>query len=396
MSIAENSAVDTLARSIHRRTLVLDSHVDVLVSTSHPRLRLENGGSHTDLHRLQAGGIGAVVLSVAAQTGPDTAAGQAAALNEAEEKLAEIRRLVQSSDGALVIADDADEVRRIHRDGHIAAVIGFQNAFALGADLAKIDDFIARGVRVFALTHAGNNAFADSSRPGEETHGGLSALGLAAVDRLNALGVLIDVSQLSSNSYAQLLARTRAPVVASHSGVRALSDSPRNVSDEELDALKANGGVLQVTAFNNHLVPRPEGYLDSVEALRIQFGLSQDGPRHVLYRGYEALSADDRDAFFDALGALYPAANVETLVDHIDYAVGRIGIDHVGIGTDFNHGAGIAGFGSLAEAENVTRALVARGYDESDVGKIWSGNFLRVLETARAAATASLEVGEAL
>jgi membrane dipeptidase len=163
---------------------------------------------------------------------------------------------------------------------------------------------------VFAFNHAGNNAFSDSSRPavpGDETHGGLSALGEQAVRTLNDRGVLIDVSQITPRALMQTVALSRAPVIASHSAVRALVDETRNLLDEELEAIGANGGVVQ-----------------------------------------------------------------------------RIGIDHVGIGTDFDHGAGIIGFGDASEAQNLTRALLVRGYSEDDIAKIWSGNFMRVLRAAEA------------
>jgi membrane dipeptidase len=168
--------------------------------------------------------------------------------------------------------------------------------------------------------------------------------------------------------------------------VRALVDNTRNLSDRELDAIKANGGVVQVTAFNSYLVPPPADLHERIAALRTQYDLTPDFPDGPLgsTRGSETLSPERHQAFLSGLAALYPKASISDYVDHIDYIVKRIGIDHVGIGTDFNHGAGIIGFGDESEAPNVTRELVRRGYTEEQIAKIWGGNFLRVFSEVEA------------
>jgi membrane dipeptidase len=169
-------------------------------------------------------------------------------------------------------------------------------------------------------------------------------------------------------------------VVASHSDVRALVENTRNLSDQELDAIKTNGGVVQVTPFNAYLVSPPPDYHEKLKALRAQFGLTPDFPAGSIgfIQGAEALPTERHQAFIRGLTALYPKASLKEYVDHIDYIVKRIGIDHVGIGTDFNHGAGIVGFEDESEASNVTRELLRRGYDQAQIAKIWGGNFLRV------------------
>jgi membrane dipeptidase len=215
--------------------------------------------------------------------------------------------------------------------------------------------------------------------PAQEFHG-LSPLGKQAVAKLNRLGIIIDVSQLTPDGVLQTLELSKAPVVASHSDVRALVDNTRNLSDRELDAIKANGGVIQVTPFNTYLISPPADFPDKVRALRTQFGLTPDSPSGPIgfRQGAETLSAERHQAFIRELQALYPKASVKEYVDHIDYIVKRIGIDHVGIGSDFNHGAGIVGFEDESDAPNVTRELVRRGYDEAQIAKIWGENFLRV------------------
>ncbi len=371
------------AAAIHAKALVLDSHVDVLLPSSKPRYRTPDGGDFADLAKLRAGGVDAVVYAVAVSTGPRTGADYAKAGAEADEKLAAIRKSVAESGGRAVLVRTPGEVRKAAAEGKTAVLIGFLNAYALGEDETELDRWAREGVVVAGLAHAGNTVFADSSRPraGEgEEHGGLSAKGRAAVTRLNNLGVLIDVSQLSAKSVLQTLELSRAPVAATHSGVRALVDNPRNLSDAEIDAIAKAGGVIQIPAFNSYLVSEPAGYKAALRALRQHYGLDPDGAG---YSGADALPQERQNAFFPAYRGLYPKAGVKELVDQIDYVAKRVGVDHVGVGTDFNHGAGIAGFKDASEAGNVTAELVRRGYSAAQIEKIWGGNFLRVLDAAQ-------------
>lgn len=373
------------AEAVHRAALVLDGHADVLLPSTPERYYLPNHGSRVDLDHLTRGGVDAVVLSVAVGPGPRDAAGQRAARAEADEKLAKIKAFAADNPQRVGIALSADDVTRLVGQGKVAVIIGFQNARSIGDDLSQIDAFYREGVRVFAFNHAGHNAFSDSSRPVDQPvaeHHGLSSVGRAAVAKLNDLGVLIDVSQLSSEALAQTLALTRAPVAATHSNVRALIDSTRNLSDAELDAIKANGGIVQLTPFNSYLTQVDGRTRPAISALRVQYGLSPEfsAPND----GYGGLG-DRQQAFLDALNPLLPRATVSDYVDQLDYVAKRIGWNHVGVGTDFNHGAGIIGFDSEAEAPNVTRELLRRGYTQEQINAIWSGNFLRVLRAAEAA-----------
>jgi membrane dipeptidase len=229
-------------------------------------------------------------------------------------------------------------------------VISILNAYPLGSDLGQLDEWYKRGVRVLGYTHAGNNDWADSSRPSKaledkpDERGGLSDLGKRGVARLNQLGMLIDVSQLTTPGLKQVLSLTKAPVVATHSGLKSVVDSPRNLSDEELELIKANGGVVQVVAFGNYLRKAPEAAAEH---------------------------------------APVEPATVAQLVDSISYAVKKIGIDHVGISSDFNHGGGVTGWQNEGEAQNVTVELLRRGYSERQIAKLWGGNFLRVWAQAQ-------------
>jgi membrane dipeptidase len=375
-------------RAIHAAARPLDAHIDVLMPTTSAIYRTAEGVSQVSVEKLVAGGLATVTLAIQSATGADTAEAVAAARREVDAKLARIRELVAANPRRLALARTSADIERGHADGKIAVLIGFQNAYALGTDLSLVDRYVAEGVRVFAFNHAGNNAFADSSRPavpGDEPHGGLSALGLAAVRRLNDLGVVIDVSQLTPKGVRQTLELSRAPVIASHSAVRALVDETRNLLDDELDAIAAKGGVVHVTPFNTYLAPRPPEFVARLGKIRAGFGLPP-AFRGVLDDAQQLEGKRRSDYTAEALASV-PRATIEDYLDHLDYVIKRIGVDHVGIGTDFDHGAGIVGFKDASEAPNVTRGLLGRGYRAEDVAKIWSGNFMRVLKAVEVART---------
>lgn len=377
------------ATAIHQRSLVLDAHVDILLPDTPARYRDRDGTAHASLDKLRQGGVDAVVLALAVGPGPRDAAGFKAARAEVDAKLAALKRFVDDSNGAAVVALSADEIEAAARDGKIAVIPGFLNARSLGKDLAGIDTVYQEGVRVFGLTHAGHNDWADSSRPSggpPSEHGGLSALGRQAIARLNDLGIVIDISQLTPQGVQQVIATTRAPVIASHSGARTLLENGRNLSDAELDAIKINGGVVHVPAFNAYLLKVTPEASSRLAEVRSRYGLpAVVAPGVSPNDGYNTLPEAKQEEFNAAVTAAIGRASVKDLVDHVDYIARRIGVEHVGIGTDFDHGSGIEGFENEADAANVTAELVRRGYSEEQIGHIWSGNFLRVLRAVQAA-----------
>lgn len=378
------------AGAIHDAVLVLDSHADVLLPSTPKRYYAPDGGSRVSIDKLKAGGVDALVLAVAVGPGPRDAAGVTAARAEADAKLAWIKAFVADNAASAGLALSAADVQRLHGEGKIAILISFQNARSIGKDVKQLDVFYKEGARVFAFNHAGHNDFSDSSRPGDgpvSEHGGLSPLGREAVTRLNDLGALIDVSQLSSDALLQTLEITRAPVAATHSNARALIDQTRNLSDAELDAIRKNGGVVQVTPFNAYLIEPDAATRQAIVPVREKYGLSKEfGAAN---EGYGTLPEPKQTAFLDEISKLQPRATVATYVDHIDYIAKRIGWEHVGVGSDFDHGAGITGFDSAADARNVTEELVKRGYTQEQIAGIWGGNFLRVLRAAEEAAAPS-------
>ncbi len=380
------------AQAIHDRVLVLDAHADIELPDSPSRYAGDDGVSRVAPEKMRAGGVDAVVMSVAVGPGPRDADGYAAARATAEGELAAIHALVADPSSNSVLARSAGEVVSAHDQGSIVLILGFQNARILGSDVAALDGFFDAGVRVFALTHMGHNDFADSSRPvyngatssyeDDAEHGGLSPLGIEAIQRINALGGVVDVSQLSRQATLQVLELSSAPVIASHSNVQALSNVRRNLSDEELDRIGELGGVIHIAAFGGYLFDSSNEELDRriIEARR-SAGLPDeyDYP-YELYWEIEEFEA--QQAYVGAISAILGPGSVETLIDHIDYVVARIGIEHVGIGNDFNHGGGIKGFDDASGALNVTLGLLERGYSAEDIEKIWGGNFLRVFRAA--------------
>lgn len=380
---AQPAAGSDAGAEIHDRVLVLDAHADILLPSAPPASFLPGGGTRVDLDHLIEGGVDAVVLAVAVGPGPRDAEGVAAARDEADDRLAAIHAFAASDPGRIGLALSARDVEQLHRAGKIAVLISFQNARSIGHDLSQIDLFYQKGVRVFALTHAGHNDFADSSRPAggpPSEHGGLSPLGRDAVKRLNALGALIDVSQLSTDALFQTLALSRAPVAATHSSARALVDDPRNLSDAELDAIGKNGGVVQVVPFSPYVHRVDEASLARISTIRLAYGLPEKGSTST--EGIYGLSAERQQAFLGEIRKAQTRGTIAEFVDHIDYIAKRIGWRHVGVGTDFNHGGGVGGFESAADAAHVTRELVRRGYSEEQIAGIWGGNFLRVLRGA--------------
>jgi len=318
--------------------------------------------------------------------------GDAAARAEADEKIAAVHTLVEESQGQVVIATTSSEIVAAHEAGKSALILGFQNARSLQGNVSAIDEFYAKGVRIFGLNHLGHNAFSDSSRPefsGEtgafevtEEHSGLSTLGVAAIERIGALGALVDVSQLSKAATLQVLELTRTPIIASHSNAKTVSDVTRNLSDEEIDRIGENGGVIHVAAFKGYLIniSEPE-FIEKLVALRVAAGISIEyNYPFELYWEIDDLA--ERSAFTAAVSELLGPASTDNMIEHIDYIVDRIGIDHVGIGNDFNHGSGIDDYNDASEAMNLTEGLLERGYSETDINKIWSGNFLRILDAA--------------
>ena len=392
VDLANVDATAITAEAIHAHALVLDAHADIEIPGKESRYVGTDGLSKVAPDKMRAGGVDAVVMSVAVGPGPRDADGYAVARALADEKLSAVKALVADPENNLVLARSADELVQAHADGKGALILGLQNARILGTEVSALDDFYAAGVRVFALTHMGHNDFADSSRPIynsavgaheiEAEHGGLSELGRLAIQRINALGGIVDISQLSKAAALQVLALSTTPVIASHSNVWHLSNVSRNLTDEEIDLIGENGSVIHIAPFRGYLFDSSNKELDGlIRVARQEAGIEED-----YYYPFELYWEIDDAAvqtkFLSTVSELLGPGSMDDVLNHIDYVAQRIGVDHVGIGTDFNHGSGITGFDDASEALNVTKGLLARGYSQQDIEKIWGGNFIRVFAAA--------------
>ena len=392
VDLANVDATVITAEAIHAHALVLDAHADIEIPGKESRYVGTDGLSKVAPDKMRAGGVDAVVMSVAVGPGPRDADGYAVARALADEKLSAVKALVADPENNLVLARSADELVQAHTAGKGALILGLQNARILGTEVSALDDFYAAGVRVFALTHMGHNDFADSSRPiynsavgaheVEAEHGGLSELGRLAIQRINALGGIVDISQLSKAAALQVLALSTTPVIASHSNVWHLSNVSRNLTDEEIDLIGENGGVIHIAPFRGYLFDSSNKELDGlIRVARQEAGIEED-----YYYPFELYWEIDDAAvqtkFLSTVSELLGPGSMDDVLNHIDYVAQRIGVDHVGIGTDFNHGSGITGFDDASEALNVTKGLLARGYSQQDIEKIWGGNFIRVFAAA--------------
>ncbi|MEI9852879.1 MAG: dipeptidase [Sphingomonas sp.] len=364
-----------------------DAHVDVpdnFDSAAAPASREGNG--QIDLPKIARGGLKGAALAIFVPQEAETPEFLARARAAADAKYAAIAGLATRYPDRVAIALTPAEARRIVAGGKFAVIEGVVNGGAFVDSLDDLDVWAKKGVRIFGFVHAGHNRLADSSRPalvrdeGPSRNGGLSPLGKAAVARLNQLGVLIDVSQLSDAAFADVLALSKAPVIATHSDIRAIVDNSRNLTDAQLDALKKNGGVIGINAFSAYLRPRDPAFAAKLKALEAEYGLTSESGASL-----PPDKARDYDKRYHDLRETEPKASVVDLVDAVDHAVKRIGIDHVALSSDFNHGGGIAGWADEGEAGNVTAELRRRGYSQADIAKLWSGNLLRVWGEAQAA-----------
>lgn len=374
------------ARAIHDRVITLDTHVDIDPGEFAGKAKnyTERLDSQVNLPKMEAGGLDAAFFIVYVGQGPLTNEGYQQAYAQAVEKFDAIHRLTKEIAPQRVgLALTADDVRSIAKSGRKVALIGVENAYPLGTDIRRVKEFYDRGGRYMSLAHNGHSQFADSNtgeRDGKWLHNGLSDLGRQVIAELNRWGVMVDVSHPSKQANLQAMALSKAPVIASHSAARALADHSRNMDDEQLAALKKNGGVIQTVAFDSYVKIKPPdspARSEALAALRKEFQ-TQGGGGNL---------ADDVRAKFRARMAEVdkafpppPRATVADFVNHIDYLVKKIGIDHVGIASDFDGGGGVEGWNSAEETFNVTLELVRRGYTEEQIGQLWSGNLLRVMD----------------
>lgn len=399
------------ARGIHERVITADTHDDISPANfTAERNYTMDLPTQVNLPKMEAGGLDVTWMVVYVGQGDLTPEGYANATAQALEKFEAIHRLTgEIAPDRIELALTSDDVRRIAASGKKVAMIGVENGYSIGTDLSNIARFQELGARYLSLSHNGHSQLSDSNtgeRDGVWLHNGLSELGKQAVAELNRVGIIIDLSHPSKEANLQAIALSQAPVMASHSSARALNDVSRNLSDEELDAVKANGGVVQTVAFASYVdQAKSSAHQDAVQALRqeiaAEMGVELMGRREVFqmaeadreaYRAKVQPVEDAVAARMDEVNAAAPPVDVADFVNHVDYLVRKMGIDHVGISSDFDGGGGVEGWDDASETFNVTLELVRRGYTEEDIAKLWSGNLLRVLDEVQAVA-ARLQAG---
>jgi membrane dipeptidase len=445
--VAQDDALTQKARGIHERVMTLDTHNDISPNNFTAECNYtQDLGNQVNLPKMIKGGLDAsfFIVYVGQSTADDafTPAGYDRAYKSAIEKFDAIHRLTeQIAPDKIGLALTSADARKIYASGRKVAFIGVENGYPIGEDIARVKEFHDRGARYMSLAHNGHSQLSDSNTGEREgwKWNGLSPLGKQVVPEMNRVGIMIDVSHPSKESMMQTLALTKAPIIASHSSVRKLANHSRNLDDEQLLALKKNGGVMQTVAFSSYVkiaADSPERTA-ALDALRKELGLpegtalgggggrgargAQGGAPNPCSGGRGARGAqagarapgataadpagrggqgrgggrgnalaaltDDQRADLQKkladLNAKFPPparATVKDFVDHIDYAVKLIGIDHVGISSDFDGGGGVDGWNGADETFNVTLELVRRGYTEEQIGRLWSGNLLRVMD----------------
>jgi len=372
-------------RALHDSLFTVDTHVDILrIEEAMDKDYLTLDDVQVDIVKMEKGGLDAVFFILFSAQCELTPEGHAAAKQEALARYATIRRMLDQHPDRIELARTVAEAQRIHASGKLVAFLGMENAYPLAGDAANLEQFFDLGVRYLGMMHMGHNGLGDSAdanrskQEPETIHGGITAKGRAVVAEANRLGIMVDVSHAHRDTAIEMARASKAPVIASHSAVRALLDISRNMDDDQMMAVKESGGVMQVVAFNSHLMKSPRERMPAIIKLAQEVGLTQGN------HDPNTLSPELRDKYLAERAEIdrkWPkvTATVKDFIDHIDYAVQLLGIDHVGIASDFAGGGGIEGWNDASETPNVTLELIARGYSEADIRKLWGENLLRVM-----------------
>lgn len=381
----DKEALEAESRAIHDRVLTVDTHCD----TTSRLLRegwdigerhdpSQRGSGKIDLPRMAEGGLDAEFFAVFVGQGERIPEGYARAKERAMQQLDGLHKMCETYPHLASLATTPEDAYRLEKEGKRAIFIGMENGYPIGKDLSLIEDYYQRGVRYITLCHGSDNDICDSSTDRNHPEdNGLSEFGEKVVAECNRLGIMIDISHTSDKTFFDVLEATKAPIIASHSSVRSICDHPRNLSNRMIKALAENGGVIQICFVSSYVKttkPNPERE-KALQVIREKYG-----PRREIKD--EAVMAKMREEYMEIFEK-YPRerATVTDLVDHIDRVVRLVGVDYVGIGTDFDGGGDIEGCSDVSEMPNITKELVRRGYSEEEIRKIWGENIMRVFNT---------------
>jgi len=395
---AQDDALLRKAKKIHQRAFTLDTHADtpMLLMTGFDVAKdndAQQTSSKVDYPRMRRGGLDAIFWAVYLGQGPRTDAGHAQALSKALAIFSQIDQTLKKYPDQAQLATTPDEAIRIAKTGKRVIFLGVENGYPIGHDLGNLRKFYELGTRYMTLCHSSNNDICDSSTdPEGPEYQGLSRLGEQVVTEMNRLGMLVDVSHVSDSTFYDVVRLSTVPVIASHSGAKAICDHPRNLTDDMLRTLARNGGVVQLNLLSDYIktIPASPERDAAIKSFYEKYGLKNR-------LGMSALSEEQQKqarADYMALNKQFPVAlaTVRDAVDHIDHIVRVAGINHVGVGADFDGGGALSDLFDVSQYENLTIELVRRGYSKKDIEKIWSGNFFRVMLAAEKGRTQEVAV----
>ena len=383
-------SVEEKARELHAKILTVDTHCDTAMSLLRSDWKIgerhdpaQQGSGKIDLPRMKEGGLDAEFFAAFVGQGPLTPEAYVKAKDSALRAVAAVRKMTQDHASLIGLAVDPAGARRLKKEGKLTAFIGLENGYPIGRDLSLIKLFYDQGVRYITLCHSSDNDICDSATDRRNPEDkGLSEFGRRVVAECNRLGMIVDISHASEKSFYDVIAASKTPIIASHSSARAVCDNPRNLTDDQLRALARNGGVIQICFLGAYVktppvIPEREKALKELEA--------KYGPvREIRDDAVRAKAMAERDAINKQYPQVRPT--VADLVDHIDHVRKVVGIDSVGIGTDFDGGGGVVGCDDVSGMIHVTEELIRRGYTDKEIAKIWGENFFRVFDKIMAVA----------
>lgn len=375
----EMHKLERKAQRVHAQCLTVDTHCDTPMLMIKPGFNLreehKSPNSRVDLPRMKSGGLDAMFFGVFTGQKPRTAENYLKTYALANRMLDSIHAMAAQNTDLATLALKADDLQQIKKTGKRAIYIGMENGFPLAKDLARVEEFYKKGVRYITLCHSYHNDLCDSSSdPAPVEHNGLSAFGKEVVGEMNRLGMMVDVSHASDKSFFDILELSKAPVIASHSSVRSVALHNRNMTDEMIQKLAEKKGVLQICLL--------DVYIKEPDTTSAKF-LAERRLHKIYITSYNNMSETEKASFeqeWDEVQASYAdeLPTIKDMIDHIDYVKNLVGVDYVGIGSDFDGGGGLRDCADVSQFPSITLELLRRGYSESDIRKIWGGNLLRV------------------
>lgn len=387
------------ATAIHNKIITVDTHIDINVANFTDSVNYtQELSNQVNLPKMKKGGLDVAWLIV--YTGQDTLTeeGYAEAYTTAISKFDAIHRLTKEiAPDDIELALSSADAKRIHQSGKKVAMIGIENGYPIGTDINRVKEFYDLGARYMSLAHNGHSQLSDSNTGENDNvwlHNGLSELGKEVIKEMNKWGMMIDVSHPSKEAIRDMAELSKAPIFASHSSARALCNHSRNLDDEQLEWIKKSGGVVQAVAFKSYVNTEKNSKFNEAAKGIIDAIAAENNFEIISWRDYRKLDKEAQEIYYEKyveiqklaepklaeIHAIAEPVNVADFVDHIDYLVEKIGLDHVGISSDFDGGGGVEGWKDASETLNVTIELVRRGYTEAEIEKLWGGNLFRVLD----------------